>query len=65
MIELIEVGADRRLNCVDEAAQDAVLVEAVDSLQRSLDRGGDGGLARGAFVRRYVELSGRSGHETS
>ena len=31
--ELIEIGADRRLHRVDETAEDAVLVEAVDRLQ--------------------------------
>ena len=56
VIELIEVGADRALHRVDEAAQDAILVEAVDGLQRSLDRRGDGRLAGGAFVRRHSEL---------
>ena len=37
-VELVEVGAQRRLHRVDEVAQDAVLVEALDRLQRGLDR---------------------------
>ena len=56
VIKLIEVGADRGLHRVDEAAQDAILVEAVDCLQRGLDRGGDGGLARRAFVCEHAEM---------
>ena len=38
-VELIEIGAHRRLHRVDEVAQDAVLVEAFDRLQRRIDGG--------------------------
>ena len=48
-LELEEVGADRRLDEVDEAAQDAVVVEAGDVLQLLLDGGADRGFGRGAL----------------
>ena len=41
LVGLIEIGADRRLHSVDEMAQDAVLVEALDLLQFVLDARGD------------------------
>src|SRR5260370_743737 len=43
-VELVDVGAARRLHRIDEMAQNAVLVEAFDLLQRGFDRGGDLGL---------------------
>ncbi len=50
-LELIEIGAHGRHDRVDEAAQDAILVEALDALQRALDSGLDLGLAARALVR--------------
>ena len=63
-VDLIEIGADRRLHRVDEAAQDAVLVEAFDLRQRGFDRGGDLGLARLALLGEIVERADRSGRGT-
>ncbi len=60
---LIEIGADRRRDRIDEAAQDAVFVEAVDRLQGGLDRRRDGRLARRALVRRNAELRIEAGVE--
>ena len=40
-VDLIEIGADRRLHRVDEPPQDAVLVEAVDLFQLRFDARGD------------------------
>jgi hypothetical protein len=37
-VDLVEIGADRPLDRIDEAAQDAVLVEALNLPQRGLDR---------------------------
>ena len=54
-VDLVEIGADRRLHGIDEAAQDAVLVEALDRLQRRFDGGGDLGGARRALVRRDLQ----------
>ncbi len=51
--ELIEIGAHRRLHDIDEMADDAVLVEAVDSLQRRVDLGRQRGLAGGAHIRSF------------
>ena len=53
--ELIEIGAQRRPDRVDEVAQDAVLVEAFDVRQRGLDLGGTRGLARRAVLALTVE----------
>ena len=61
-VELVEVGADRRLHRVDEVAQDAVLVEALDRLQaRPRSRRSDRGLARLALApsRRGADRTGR------
>ena len=55
-VALVEIGADRRRDRVEEAAQDAVFVETVDRLQGGLDLRHDGRLARRAFVRRNGEL---------
>ena len=41
VVDLIEIGTDRRLNRIDEQPQDAVLVEAVDLFQLFLDARGD------------------------
>src|SRR5262249_8297439 len=54
-VDLVEIGADRRLDRVDEAAQDAVLVEALHPAERSFDRAGDLGLARLARVGGNIE----------
>src|SRR5206468_2036873 len=54
-VDLIEVGADRRLNRVDEVAQDAILVETLHALQRGLDGTGDLVLVRLALRRRRLE----------
>ena len=62
---LIEIGADRRLHGVDEVAQDAVLVEAFDLLQRGFDRLHEPRLARLALVGRgepRVEARVEQGH---
>src|SRR5262249_27821281 len=53
-IELIEVGAQRRFHRVDEVAQDAVFVEALDFLQRRLDARADVSLARLARLARAL-----------
>ena len=55
-VELIKVGADRRLHRIDEVAQDAVLVQAFDRLQCGFDCGGDLGLARRALVVRRRQM---------
>ena len=55
-VELIKVGADRRLHRIDEMAQDAVLVEAFDRLQCGFDGGRDLGLARRALVVRRRQM---------
>jgi hypothetical protein len=52
---LVEIGADRGFDRIDEAAQDAVLVEALHPAQRGFDRAGNLGLARLAFVGGNVE----------
>ena len=59
----IKIGADRCLDGVDEAAKDAILVEAVDRLQCGFDRGGDVELARRAFIRRHIEMRIEPGME--
>ena len=41
LVGLEEIGAQRRLHRVDEAAQDAVLVQAFDRLQGVFDARGD------------------------
>src|SRR5262249_56832892 len=53
-VDLVEVGADRRLDRIDEATQDAVLVEALHASQRGLDRTGELGLPRPARVRANI-----------
>ena len=47
-VGLEEVAADRRLHRVDEMAQDAVFVQAVDALQRLFDARGERRLLVGA-----------------
>ena len=64
-VELIEIGADRGLHRVDEAAQDAILVEAVDRLQRGFDRAGDESLTRRAFALRHAEMRVEAGVKRS
>ena len=63
LVELVVVGADRRLHRVDEAPHDAVLVEAVDLAQRGLDLGDDGRLAlarsRDPFLRLAARIEAR------
>ena len=46
VVDLEEVGAQRRVDHGQEGAQDAVLVEAGDVVQRLLDLGDDGSAAR-------------------
>ncbi len=63
-VGLIEIGADRRLHGVDEVAQDAVFVEALDFLQFLFDARGDFFLLlRRALARRRG--ADRSGHGTA
>ena len=52
VVELIIVGADRRLHRVDEVADDAVLVEALDVPQRGFDLGEHRRFAPLALLRR-------------
>ena len=52
LVALIKIGADRGHDRVDEVAQDAVFIEAVDRLQSGFNRRGNLGLARRALVLR-------------
>ena len=61
LVGLEEVRADRRLHRVDEATQDAVLVQALDFLQLLFDACGNCALLVAATLSRRA---GRSGRET-
>ena len=62
-VDLIEIGAKGGLHRVDEAAQDAILIEAFDLPQRGFDGCDDLGLACLALVRRLIgaRIEARSG----
>ena len=53
-VDLIEIGAKGGLHRVDEAAQDAILIEAFDLPQRGFDGCDDLSLACLALVRRLI-----------
>ena len=63
IVVLIEIRADRSRHRVDEAAEDAVLVEALDGRKRGFDRGGDLGFARRMLRGRSAELRIETGVE--
>ena len=63
VVALIEIGADRGRHRVDEAAENAVFVEAIDGGKRAFDRGGDLGFARRMLLRRHAELRIEAGVE--
>src|SRR4029453_9576732 len=54
-VDLIEIGANGGCDRVDEAAEDAILVETFDPSERRFDAACDLGLARLALVRRDME----------
>ena len=62
-VELKEIGADGGGDRIEKAAQDAVLVEALDLLQRGLDRRHHGVLPRIAFEVRHAEVGIEPGVE--
>src|SRR5262249_57495482 len=62
-IDLIEVGANRRGDRIDETAQDAVLIQAVDVGEGRLDPAGDLTLTRLALLGRDIEARIEAGGE--
>ena len=55
VVDLIKIGADRRLHCIDEAPQNSVLVQALDFLQSGFDLRQRRGFALRALLHRDFE----------
>ena len=62
---LVDVGAHRRLHQIDEAAQDAVFIEARDARKRGLDRSAHSTLVRRAALQGRIEAGAEKGHDAA